>query len=175
MHVRRDSVEGIVWAVFAGGEGAPVEERAPGKTIEFFLAGGRASVTVFQNLATRPVRRFMRAGMALVIRAKRKGGQAIENKQLREMAYFAPIMILTAYGPARETARFARRKNPFAFAGFSASSRAKTQGSEISGGFGARGGRSAARRLGNGAASPCMSVRGSSLMFGRARFVLVEP
>jgi hypothetical protein len=27
MHVRRDSVEGIVFAVFAGGEGAPVERR----------------------------------------------------------------------------------------------------------------------------------------------------
>ena len=114
------------------------------------------------------------AGMALAIHAKRKGGQAIENKQFCEMAHFALPMISRTYDQRRETARFARRKNPFAFAGFSASSRAKTQGSEISGGFGARGGRCASLRLGNGAASHCMSIRGSSLMFGRARFVLVE-
>jgi hypothetical protein len=47
-------------------------------------------------------------------------------------------MISTAYDQRRETARFARRKESFAFAGFSASSTAKTQGSEINGGFGAR-------------------------------------
>src|SRR6516162_3819531 len=80
----------------------------------------------------------MRAGMTLAIRAKLKGGQAIENKQLREMAYFAPLMISRAYDQRRETARFARRKESFRFAGFSASSRPKTQGSEINGGFGAR-------------------------------------
>jgi hypothetical protein len=34
--------------------------------------------------------------MALAIHAKRKGGQAMENKQLREMAYFAPLMISMA-------------------------------------------------------------------------------
>jgi hypothetical protein len=70
--------------------------------------------------------------------AKRKGAQAIENKQLREMAHFAPPMISMTYDAARETARFARRKESFAFAGFSASSRPKTQGSEINGGFKAR-------------------------------------
>jgi hypothetical protein len=96
----------------------------------------------------------MGPGWRLRFHAKRKAGQVIENKQLREMAHFVPIMISTAYGQRRETARFARRKNPFAFAGFSASSRPKTQGSEINGGFGgARGGRSATRRLGTGAAS----------------------
>jgi hypothetical protein len=76
--------------------------------------------------------------MALAIRAKRKGGQAVENKQVCEMAYFAPPMISRTYDQRRETVRFARRKEAFAFAGFSASSRAKTQGSEINGGFGAR-------------------------------------
>jgi hypothetical protein len=40
----------------------------------------------------------MRAGMALAIHAKQKGGQAIENKQLSEMAYFAPLMISRTYG-----------------------------------------------------------------------------
>src|SRR6516162_2302115 len=78
------------------------------------------------------------AGTAPAIDAKRKGGQAIENKQLREMVHFAPPMISRTYDQRRETARFARRKNPFVFAGFSASSRPKTQGSEINGGFGAR-------------------------------------
>jgi hypothetical protein len=32
----RDSVEWIVWTVLAGSEGAPVEGRAPGKTIDSF-------------------------------------------------------------------------------------------------------------------------------------------
>jgi hypothetical protein len=76
--------------------------------------------------------------MALAIHAKRKAGQAIENKQLCEMAHFAPPMISRTYDQRRETARFARRKEAFAFAGFSASSRPQTQGSEINGGFGAR-------------------------------------
>jgi hypothetical protein len=71
------------------------------------------------------------------LNAKRKGDQAIENKQVCEMVHFAAPMISRTYDQRRETARFARRKNPFAFAGFSASSRAKTQGSEINGGFGA--------------------------------------
>jgi hypothetical protein len=40
---------------------------------------------------------LMRAGLAVAIRAKRKGGQAIENKQFCEMARFAPPMISTTY------------------------------------------------------------------------------
>jgi hypothetical protein len=78
------------------------------------------------------------AGVALAIRAKRKAGQAVENKQVCDMVHFAPPMISMTYGQRSETARFARRKESFAFAGFSASSRPKTQGSEINGGFGAR-------------------------------------
>jgi hypothetical protein len=81
--------------------------------------------------------------MAIAIPAKRKGGQVIENKQLREMAYFAPPMISRTYDQRRETACFARRRNPFVFAGFSTSSRPQTQGSQINGGFRARSGRSA--------------------------------
>jgi hypothetical protein len=80
----------------------------------------------------------MRAGMALAIHAKRKADQAIENKQVCEMIHFAPPMISTTYDQRRETARFARRKESFRFCRFSASSTAKTQGSEINGGFGAR-------------------------------------
>jgi hypothetical protein len=76
--------------------------------------------------------------MAVAIPAKRKGGQAIENKQVCEMVHFAPPMISRTYDPRRETARFARRKEAFRFCRFSASSRAKTQRSEINGGFGAR-------------------------------------
>jgi hypothetical protein len=90
------------------------------------------------------------AGVAACDSGETKKGEAIENKQLREMVHFAPPMISMGYDQRRETARFARRKNPFAFAGFSASSRLKTQGSEINGGFGgARGGRCASLRLGN--------------------------
>ena len=72
------------------------------------------------------------------LNAKRKGDQAIENKQVCEMVHFAAPMISRTYDQRRETARFARRKESFRFPWFSASSRAKTQGSEISGGFGAR-------------------------------------
>jgi hypothetical protein len=91
---------------------------APGKTIDFFLTDRRGSVTVFQNSRQGRARRFMRAGMALAIHAKRKGRQAIENKQVCEMAYFAPIMISTTYDQRRETARFARRKESFRFCRF---------------------------------------------------------
>jgi hypothetical protein len=37
--------------------------------------------------------------LALAIRAKRKGGQVIENKQSREMTDFAPPMISKTYDP----------------------------------------------------------------------------
>jgi hypothetical protein len=47
-------------------------------------------------------------------------------------------MISTTYAQHRETARFALRKESFRFCRFSASSRPRTQGSEINGGFGAR-------------------------------------
>ena len=76
------------------------------------------------------------AGVAACDSGETKKGEAIENKQLREMVHFAPPMISMGYDQRRETARFARRKESFAFAGFSASSRPKTQGSEINGGFG---------------------------------------
>jgi hypothetical protein len=117
----------------------------------------------------------MWAGMALAIRAKRKRGQAIENKQFCEMAHFVPPMISTTYDQARETVRFALRNESFRFCWFfrlveAQNARERNQ-RRIRG---SRGGRCASLRLGNGAASPCMSVRGSSLMFGRARFVLVE-
>jgi hypothetical protein len=80
----------------------------------------------------------MWAAMALAIWANRKGGQVIENKQLREMAHFVPLMISMAYNRLAKPLVSLGERNPFAFAGFSASSRPKTQGSEINGGFGAR-------------------------------------
>jgi hypothetical protein len=70
--------------------------------------------------------------------AKRKAGQAIENKQLCEMAYFVPLMISTTYDRRRETARFARRKNPFAFAGFFRLVEGQNARSEINDRVGAR-------------------------------------
>jgi hypothetical protein len=76
--------------------------------------------------------------MAVAIHAKRKGGQAIENKQSCEMAPFVPPMISMAYGRLAKPFVSLGERKPFAFAGFSASSRAKTQGSESNGGFGAR-------------------------------------
>ena len=125
-----------------------------GETIDFSLADRRASVSVFQKLAARPARRFMRAGMALAIHAKRKSGQAIENKQFWEIPHFAPPMISRAYEQRRETVRFARRKEAFRFRRLfrlveAQNARERNQ-RRIRG---ARGGCSAAQRPGNGAAS----------------------
>ena len=49
--------------------------------------------------------------------AKQKWGQAIENKQFREIVDSAPPMISITYGPRCETAGFAARNIRFAFAG----------------------------------------------------------
>jgi hypothetical protein len=68
----------------------------------------------------------------------KKGAKPLKTNKVCEMAYFAPLMISTAYDQRRETARFARRKESLRFACFSASSTAKTQGREINGAFGAR-------------------------------------
>ena len=76
-------------------------------------------------------------GWRLRFGAKRKGVKPLKTN-MREMVHFVPPMISRTYDQRRETARFARQKESFAFAGFSASSRPKTQGSEINGGFGAR-------------------------------------
>jgi hypothetical protein len=78
--VIRDSVEWIVWAVPAGSEGAPVERTGARQDNRFFLTNRRASATVFQNSAARPARRFHVGRQVLAIRAKRKLGQAVENK-----------------------------------------------------------------------------------------------
>src|SRR6185437_11978438 len=47
--------------------------------------------------------RRMSWSSALAIRAKRKGGQVIENKQSREMTDFAPLMISMAYDPVAKS------------------------------------------------------------------------
>ena len=96
-------------------------------------------------------------------------GQAIENKQLREMAHFAPPMISMTYDQRRETARFARRKNPFVFAGFSASSTPNTQRSEINGGFGARAADVAP--LGDSEMAPPVPVAGPENRSGELRMI----
>jgi hypothetical protein len=61
------------------------------------------------------------------MRAKRKGGQAIENKQFCEMAPFSPPMISTTYRQLAKPFVSVSEMNPLAFAGFSASPRPKTQ------------------------------------------------
>ena len=134
----RNSVEGIVLGRSRQqrrrtglGTGRPARQstfsgRTGGRLLLFFRTRRKAGSP------------FQRAGMAVAIHAKRKGGQAIENKQFCEMAHFALPMISRTYDQTRETVRFALRNESFRFCWFSASSRAKTQGSEINGGFGAR-------------------------------------
>jgi len=84
-------------------------------------------------------------------------------------------MISTTYDRLAKPFVSLREMNPFAFCWFfrlveAQNAMARNQ-RRIRG---SRGGRCASLQLGNGAASHCKSVRGSSLMFGRARFVLVE-
>jgi hypothetical protein len=50
--------------------------------------------------------------MALAIHAKRKGGEAIENKQLREMVHFAPLMISTTYNRIAKPSVSRCERNP---------------------------------------------------------------
>jgi hypothetical protein len=161
--VIRDSIEWIVWQFPPGSKARRSRDGAPGKTIDFFLTDGRAPATVFQNWRQGRLAVSCGPGWRLRFHAKRKGGQAIENKQVCEIVHFAPPMISKAYDAARETVRFARRKKSSAFAGFFASSRAKAQGSEINGGFGAR-----AEDV--DAVPPNRSPRARSLVSGRRSF-----
>jgi hypothetical protein len=63
-------------------------------------------------------RGFRRQQSALAIRANRKGGQVIENKQFREMPRFRTPMISMTYDRRGETIRFAWRNRPFSLACF---------------------------------------------------------
>jgi hypothetical protein len=151
---------------------SPVKRRGAGKTIDFFLTNRRERVTVFQNLVAKPGSRVSRAPLGLSALAREERGQAIENKQFREMLRFRASR---TYGPLANASLC--EMNPFVFADFPPRGGPKRNDREADGGFGARAAeaaRSATPAIQNGAASPCISVRGSSLMFGRARFVLVE-
>ena len=134
----RDAVEWIVCAVPVGSEGAPVEGRGARHGNRLFLDGPAGHMLLFFRTNGKAGPPFHGAGVAPAIRAKRKWGQAIENKQVCEMAYFAPPMISMAYGRLAKPFVSPGEGNPFAFAGFSASSRSKTRWREINGGFGAR-------------------------------------
>jgi hypothetical protein len=111
-------LNGSFGAVPAGGEGAPVEGRGAWRDNRLFLDGPASICYCFSELSGSGSP-FHMAGMALAIHAKQKGGQAIENKQLREMVHFAPLMISVAYDRIGETVRFARRKESFRFPCFS--------------------------------------------------------
>ena len=87
--VIRDSVEGVVWAVPAGGEGASVEGRGARQDNRLFL-DGRASVTVFQNLAARPARRFMGPDGACDSMRNEKGGMPLKTNNSAKSLDFAP-------------------------------------------------------------------------------------
>jgi hypothetical protein len=90
-----DSVEGIVWAVPAGGEGAPVEGRDARQDNRLFLDGPARVCYCFSELIG-PARRFMGPVWRLRFHAKRKRGQAIENKQFCETPRFAPQRLTTS-------------------------------------------------------------------------------
>jgi hypothetical protein len=87
--IMRDSVGGIVWAVPSGGEGAPVEGRGARQDNRLFL-DGRASVTVFQNLAARPARRFMGPDGACDSMRNEKGGKPLKTNNSAKSLDFAP-------------------------------------------------------------------------------------
>jgi hypothetical protein len=148
--LRRDSLEGIVWAVPAGGECAPVEGPGARQDNRLFLDGRAGRLLLFFRTGRKAHSPFHVARMALAIPAKRKGGQAVENKQLCEMIHFASPMISMTYGKRRETVRFARRKECRFFRLVEGQNAGERNQRRIRR---ARGGRCASQRLGNGAAS----------------------
>jgi len=74
--VIRDSVEGIVWAVPAGGEGAPVEGRGARQDNRLFLDGPAGVCYCFSELNGKAGSPFHVAGMALAIPCETKRGSS---------------------------------------------------------------------------------------------------
>jgi hypothetical protein len=119
-------------------EGAPVEGQGARQDNRlFFLTNRRTPITVFPNL--RAGRLAVSGGLGWRLRSgEAERGQAIENKQFCEMTHFLHPMISKAYDKLAKPFASLSEMNPLAFAGFSSSSRPKTQWREIDGGFGAR-------------------------------------
>jgi len=67
---------------------------------------------------------------ALGIRAKRKRGQVIENKQSGETTNFAPPMISITYDPGAKGFISLREMNPFVFVGFPSRRGSKRNGAK---------------------------------------------
>ena len=106
--VTRDSVEWIA-AVPAGGESARFRRRGARRKKRHLLDESGSLFYCFPELAARPLASHRTPGGRVRRRtgsrrsrfaAKRKRGQAIENKQSREMTDFVPPMISRTYDQA---------------------------------------------------------------------------
>ena len=75
----RDSVEWIVWAVPADGEGAPVEGRGARQDNRLFLDGPAGACYCFSELAARLARGFMWPGWRLRFMRNEKGVKALKT------------------------------------------------------------------------------------------------
>jgi hypothetical protein len=131
----RHSADGIASVVAAGGESARPREGAPGKTNDFFLDEPAGVGYCFSELTSKVapcVSRGPRPGRVAIL-AKRNGGQALENKQFREMPDFAPAMISKTYGQAAKPLVSLGEMKPLA--GFPPRREAKRKGRKIDHGF----------------------------------------
>src|SRR6185437_5433118 len=98
----------------------PVERRGARQGSRLFLDEPAGRLLLFFRIEGEAELASHRRGRfwAFAIRAKRKRGQAIENKQSRETTDFAPPMISMAYdGDAKRFVSLGEM-NPIDFAGF---------------------------------------------------------
>ena len=102
---------------------SPKAARQPGRgarqRADNFLPRPLARGIVFQkSAAPRPARLLIGAGhSSFGGGAKRKGVEAIENNEFREMPHFAPLMISRAYACVAKSFASLREMNPFASPG----------------------------------------------------------
>ncbi|HXE24268.1 MAG TPA: hypothetical protein VN637_05215 [Roseiarcus sp.] len=98
----------------------PVERRGARQDSRLFLDEPAGRLLLFFRIEGEAELASHRRGRfwAFAIRAKRKGGQAIENKQFREMVHFAPPMISMACDRDAKRVVSLGEMNPIDFAGF---------------------------------------------------------
>jgi hypothetical protein len=107
----------------------------PGENIDIWLTDRARLCYCFSELGGRPARRFMGPKTALTIRAKRNGGQVIENTQFREMGHFVRPMISMAYDRGAKRFVSLGEMRPVDFVGFPPRRGPNRRDREIDAGF----------------------------------------
>ena len=86
----RDSVEGIVWAVPSGSEGAPVEGGGARQDNRLFLDGPVGVCYCFSELVARPARRFTWPGWRLRFRRNEKRVKSLKTNNCAKWSISLP-------------------------------------------------------------------------------------